>query len=200
MTFFDYCIIICLAVFVFAGLGKGLIRGLADIVAVIVALVGATRFMSNFTGILSAFIPISPILLTIISFIIIYAILYYSVIFGGQVLAKLVKFALLGWLDRLLGALFGFFKGAFLISLFLFLVTLLPLPKAVFASYDKGLLVQPIKNVTPTVFDALQWMLPGGRPFNYELCESMMKNTSGTFSKHMKDTRLKRFFSTLQEE
>ena len=110
MNWLDIVIIVVLAVSVFSGLKTGFIKMLFGVVGIIVGIVLAGRFADDFAGVL-AFIPsdwahVAAFAIILIAVMIVAAIL-------GAVLSKLISLVLLGWVNRLAGALLGLFVGAF---------------------------------------------------------------------------------------
>ena len=109
MNWLDIVIIVLIVVPVFTGLMAGIVKALFTVAGVIIGVVLAGRFSDSLGGILS-FIS-NPGTAKVVAF----AIILIAVMIIAVVLAKVVKWALsavmLGWVNRLGGAILGLFLG-----------------------------------------------------------------------------------------
>lgn len=109
MNWLDIIIIVLIAVPAFIGLKAGIIKALFTVAGVIVGVVLAGRFSDSLAGVLT-FISDSGI-----AKVVAFAIILIAVMIIATVAAKLVKWAvsavLLGWIDRLGGAILGLVLG-----------------------------------------------------------------------------------------
>jgi len=111
MSWLDIVILVILAIAAFSGLKVGVIKVLFTIVGIIVGVILAGRFSDDFAGVLT-FIS-DPGWAKIAAFaIILVAVLVISGILAA-VLSKLISLVLLGWVNRLVGAVLGLVVGAF---------------------------------------------------------------------------------------
>ncbi|MFC1942059.1 CvpA family protein [Chloroflexota bacterium] len=110
MSWLDIIILILIAVPTLIGLKVGIIKAVLSMVGAIVGIILAGRYYVGFSEYL-AFIP-QPSLAKIAAF----AIILIGVMIIAAVLASMIKWAvsavLLGWVNRLGGAVFGFILGA----------------------------------------------------------------------------------------
>jgi membrane protein required for colicin V production len=109
MSWLDIVILVILAISAFSGLRVGLIKVLFGVVGIIVGILLAGRFSDDFAGVLT-FIPadwagIAAFAIILVAVMIIAAIL-------GAILSKLISLVLLGWVNRLGGAVLGVVVGA----------------------------------------------------------------------------------------
>lgn len=108
MGILDIAICIILAVSLAVGIAKGLITQLTAIVAIVVAAWAGMRFSIPLGqwlgGILS---ELSPVVIKVICFCIIFIAVTLVVSLLGKLLDKCIKLVLLGWVNRLLGAVFA---------------------------------------------------------------------------------------------
>jgi membrane protein required for colicin V production len=124
-TSFDIAVLILSAILIAHGIWVGCIRQLASIFALIVGFVVAGRLCNNFYHTILPFIR-SPNLAFIVSYLILFIVIYLAVILLGMGLKKVVDIVLLGWFDRVLGGLLGAAKALFIASLvFMFLSSIL---------------------------------------------------------------------------
>jgi membrane protein required for colicin V production len=109
MNWLDIVIIVILAISAFSGLKVGLIKVLFGVVGIIVGILLAGRFSDSLAGVLTF---IDPQWAKIAAFaIILVAVLIVAAILGA-VLSKLISLVLLGWVNRLGGAVLGVVVGA----------------------------------------------------------------------------------------
>lgn len=110
MNWLDIVILVIIVISVLTGLKVGIIRALLSVAGVIVGVILAGRYYAAFAGHLT-FIS-QPSLAKIVAF----AIILIVVMVIAAVLAWLIKWAvsamMLGWVNRLGGAVLGFVLGA----------------------------------------------------------------------------------------
>jgi len=120
MNWVDVVLIIFLVISVFSGIAQGLIRSLLSIVGLIFGIVLASNFYQQLGGALG-FIS-NPDVANIVAFVIILAAVLIAAAIVGALLKGLLKALMLGWADRLGGAVFGMFLGALSASAILAIV------------------------------------------------------------------------------
>ena len=103
---------ILITCFLFYGFIRGLFNGffveLTSAVALFIGAVGSFYFSPLATKLIQIFFDWKY--LKIVSFILTFITIIIIVIWAGKILTKLAKIILLGWINRVLGGLFGFFK------------------------------------------------------------------------------------------
>lgn len=111
---------IVLGILLLYGLIKGAMKGLfielASLIAIIASIYGATHFSDYIGNYLSIYINWPSKYIKIIAFAITFIAILILVSLLGRALTKIAKFAALGILNKLLGAIFGFLKMAFIAS------------------------------------------------------------------------------------
>lgn len=125
MQAFDIIAIGATAVFVVIGIKKGFIEELFHLAALLGGFVGAYLsypFIYKKLG----FLEKASQTKTIVAFVIAYIVIAFSLIVIGWLIKKTVHLTLLGWIDRLLGGIFGFGKAILILFIFVLSVTLLP--------------------------------------------------------------------------
>ena len=110
----DILILIILVLSAFGGLKNGLIKSLLSLIGLVVGVAVAGRFYEPFSGVL-AFIS-SERAAHIAAFVIIFLLVIIIFTILGIILTRLVSAILLGWLNRLLGAIFSVIMGAIFIA------------------------------------------------------------------------------------
>jgi membrane protein required for colicin V production len=94
----------------------GFVRQLSFIIALLLAFIVAGRFYLSFSGVLGGFIT-TPQLAFLLTYLILFGLVYLAVIFSGNGLKKFMKVSMLGGFDRFMGGMFGMGKGMFILIL-----------------------------------------------------------------------------------
>lgn len=119
MATFD---IILLAIFIpgiILGLVKGLITQVVSLVSVVVGAILASRFAPNLTEVAMLQFDTQEKATYVVCFILIFLVTVLVLALVGHLVTKLFKIATLGWLNRLLGAVFAIFTTALVLGLLL---------------------------------------------------------------------------------
>ncbi|WP_143962663.1 CvpA family protein [Litoribacter populi] len=117
MNTIDIIILFLLVIGTFSGYRKGLFIGLLSIVAFFVAIILGFRFMHWGAEILAQNVESFTFMLPFVAFIIIFFLVTITLRIVAYMIKKAIDFTLLGSFDNLGGAVLGFFKWAFMISL-----------------------------------------------------------------------------------
>ena len=120
MNVFDLIVLILILLFLVRGVWVGLISQIAFLAALILGFAAAGAFYGDAAGMLSPLIS-HPQLSFLITYILLFLAVYLLVMLIGLGLRKVVNISMLGWFDRLMGAVFGLSKAVFVASL-LFIV------------------------------------------------------------------------------
>ena len=108
MNWLDIVIIVILAVAAFTGLKVGIIKVLFTIVGIIVGVILAGRFSDDFAGVLT-FISADWAKIAAFAIILVVVLIISGIL--AAVLSKLISVVLLGWVNRLVGAVLGLVVG-----------------------------------------------------------------------------------------
>jgi len=122
VNFLDIFIVIILAYCLIRGIFSGLIRELSAIVGVFAGFYGAYTYYPEVAKLLSRWIS-DTAYLNILSFLIIFCLLFILVSILGVIIKYVLKIAFLGWVDRICGAGFGAVKGILIVSVILITLT-----------------------------------------------------------------------------
>ena len=128
MAWVDLAIVIALAAATLIGLAEGFFRSICSLGGLVLALVLASWNYASVAQLFHPLIRIEPVADTI-SFLVVALVVVALVNLVGAFLSKAFRIIGLGCLDRLAGAVFGFFQGVLLITLCI-LVTVAFFPKA----------------------------------------------------------------------
>ena len=116
MNLIDVVAFIILTYGVLRGLNKGLIIEISGILAFALGLIGAFKFSNLGSKIFSNLVDWNPKAIQLVCFIAFFLIITYLISLMAKMITKTLKFVALGWLNRIFGALFGFFKWSIIIS------------------------------------------------------------------------------------
>lgn len=117
MIALDVVIALILLIGAISGLRKGFIVQLFSIAAIVLSAWLAYTFSSAFSEWLASYIHAEGFWLNIITFLLIFIGIGILCRLLGRLVEKVFKFAMLGWLNRLLGAVFSVAKYALLLGL-----------------------------------------------------------------------------------
>lgn len=110
MNILDGVFLIILLLTLFRGLIRGLVKEVIFILALILSFVAAHIGHEPLQPEMAELIPDEQIAATV-AYVLIFVCVMLLVLFLGRVLSGLMRTLMLGWLDRLGGAVMGFFKG-----------------------------------------------------------------------------------------
>lgn len=164
MNTVDIIILACFLPALIHGLRKGFI---AQGIALISIFVGAWLAF-HFAGMVSEWLAqhltgVSQSVLYIISFVLVAAVVIFLLAIVGRALRGIIKFAMLGWVDRLLGAILGMLAAAMIISIALILfnwlndVTAIVKPEIL----EGSKIFTPLKDLGYDIFPYLKGFIAG---------------------------------------
>ena len=107
MNILDIIILICLIPAIIQGIIKGFISQAISIISLILGVWASARFAGFVCKWLAQYITCSEQVLNIAAFALIFIIVIILLVLLGKLLEKVIKLVMLGWLNRVLGALFA---------------------------------------------------------------------------------------------
>lgn len=116
----DIILLICFVPALVRGIQKGLVEQLISLVSIFVGAWMAYRFAEPLSVWLTQFINVEPKILGVASFAVIVILTVFLLALLGKLLAKTLKLASLGFVDKLLGVVFALLKAALIIGLLIF--------------------------------------------------------------------------------
>ena len=124
----DYVILVIIGLSMLIGLWRGFLREIISLLSWIAAFIIAFVFVEDAAFFLQPYIPL-PSVRTVLAF---GGLFIATLIIGGLVnllVSQLVKYTGLSGTDRMIGILFGFFRGVALVTILLLAVNMTPLVK-----------------------------------------------------------------------
>jgi len=167
MNYLDIILLIPILWGAYKGFSKGLIVAVASLLALLLGVYGALHF-SQFTGdYLQNNWDVDVHYLPLIAFALTFVGIVVAIHFAAKLLDKLAKAIALAWLNTIAGILFGILKSVFILSVIVFLINKIDTKSQMIDSKDKtdSILYQPIENVAPVIFPALNDLQRKGEDF-----------------------------------
>jgi len=121
----DIIIMVILAIFAFNGTRRGFITEITMIFALVCGFFFANIFYSDISNFIDDWVS-NDSLRMLISYLLIFLVVLAMVRFLAIMLQKFLELVLLGWLNRVLGLLFGILKGFLVITVFIFIIQSIP--------------------------------------------------------------------------
>ncbi len=154
MNYIDFIILVFLVFGLMKGYTDGLVKELASLLALIVGIWGAIKFSSFTAGKLYDFFDMTGNYVGIIAFLITFILIVIVIHFVGTVVDKFIDSIALGFLNRLLGIVFGVFKTALILSVIFVVLNAIDarhhfLPKE---KIEQSHFYNPIADIAPALF------------------------------------------------
>ena len=161
MCTLDIILSICLAASVIQGLVKGFTDQIIALVSIILGTWAAFKFSDLVCGWAGLYLHMSGQVLHVIVFILMIVAVIVVMHLLGKVIKASIKFVMLGWLDRLLGAVFALLKATLIIGILIILFNTLNTSFQIVdeAVMEKSVLYSPIKRIAYGVFPYFKELL-----------------------------------------
>lgn len=151
ITVVDAIILIAFLPALIGGLRSGLVRQLSALIALIAGVWIGWHFSNGVATLLRNLFKWEGQLVQIVAFLLLLFGVIFLVNLIGRTIASLLKFLLLGWVDRILGVLFAIIKYAFLFSIIIYVLTVIDnnFPFLPEESLSKSIFYTPLKEFAP---------------------------------------------------
>ncbi|MCK5846128.1 MAG: CvpA family protein [Bacteroidales bacterium] len=158
MNYLDAILAIPLLWFTYKGFSKGLIIELATLIALLLGIYISAHFSDYTADFLRQKLDFHSEYMSIISFSLTFVGVVFLVMIFGKSLEKVINVLLLGFINKILGGVFGLIKVAFILSIFIFILTTFEVEQKLIkpSTQEKSLLYPPIKLIAPTVFPVIK--------------------------------------------
>lgn len=158
MHYIDILIIIPLIWGAYKGFSKGLIIEIASLASLIVGVYGAIKFSNLTADLLINKLELNSEYLPIISFAITFVIIVVLVQMIAKLINSMVKAVALGFINRILGAIFGTAKFVLLLSVIIVLINKFD-KNSMFLSEKikkESLLYQPLNDIILKIYPSIE--------------------------------------------
>jgi len=151
MNLLDFLILIPVVWGCIRGFSKGLIIELATLIGMIVGILAAWYFSADLTAWLKDYFSFGPTVTRMISYALIFLAVMLVFWIIGKIITKVVDLVMLGWLNKLLGAVFGLLKGVIVAALLLMIIVFFDKNEKVITrqAKEKSMFYQALSNVIP---------------------------------------------------
>jgi membrane protein required for colicin V production len=154
MNWIDATIVIILILSMVMGFINGFVKEVASLAALILGIWGAIKFSGFTAAKLYDYFDMSGHYVGLIAFIITFGIIVVVIHFIGIVADKIVTAVSLGFINRLLGIVFGLLKSVLIMSVFFVVLNVIN-DKRPFLPKDKiegSVFFNPISDIAPVLF------------------------------------------------
>lgn len=154
MNYIDFIIIILLVFGLARGFTDGLIKELTSLLALIAGIWGAIKFSSFTAGYLYDYFDMTGKYVGVLAFMITFIIVVILIHFLGMIVDKFVDSVSLGFLNRLLGLVFGLIKTVIILSVVFVIFNTIDakhhfLPRE---KIQQSKFYNPIADIVPAIF------------------------------------------------
>jgi membrane protein required for colicin V production len=156
MNSLDLFFIIVLSFFFIRGVFRGFILELTMVIGLIVGYLFAISYLSIATTFLAKYLASVPVsVLNIMSFVAIFVATNLFLRFIAGIVTKTLKFAMLGWMNKLLGGIFGVCKSVLVLSIIILIIDLVPFGERILNSsgIQNSLLFPLFNMIGPKLFN-----------------------------------------------
>ncbi|MCU0371261.1 MAG: CvpA family protein [Bacteroidales bacterium] len=121
MNLLDLLLLIPVVWLCIRGFSKGFILELASLIGLVLGILAAYYFSDHLKDLLKEYFTLTDRAMKVTSYILIFLAVMLVVYLIGKALEKVVEVVMLGWLNKLLGAIVGLAKGIVVVCIILFL-------------------------------------------------------------------------------
>ncbi len=153
----DLLLLIPLLFFGWTGYRKGFIIEISTLAALILGLYFAFYFSDLTANFLISYIHIDQKYLAVVSFVVTFIAVVIVVLAIGKVVEKFINILMLGFINKLGGALFGILKGALYLSILIFIINYFDSGRNIIKreAVAKSVLYAPIASLAPMLYSHL---------------------------------------------
>jgi len=153
----DVIIIIPLLLFAWNGYKKGFIVEVASLAALILGLYIAFFFSDFAAEMLNNLFDLDQKYVAVFAFLITFIVVIFLVLTVGKIVQQFINILLLGFLNKLAGAVFGLLKGALLLSILIFVINYFNYGEFIIKQEDKekSIFFTPVESIAPALYSWL---------------------------------------------
>ena len=157
MNWIDLIIVVLLILSVVSGFTNGLVKEVASLAGLILGVWGAIKFSSFTAEKLYDWFDMSGQYVGIIAFLVTFGVIVVAIHFVGILADKIIDAVALGFLNRILGMVFGFLKSVLILSVIFCVLNALDvrhpfLPKA---KIEESKFYNPISDIAAAIFPVI---------------------------------------------
>ncbi len=137
------------------GFFKGFILELSGLLALIAGIYGAIHFSDTIAAMLAGFITWEEQYLSLLAFAVTFILIVVIISLIARIITKVAHIIALGLVNRLLGAVFGLLKMAFLASIFFYFLNQTQTAVISQETTETSILYPPVERLAPTFLPAI---------------------------------------------
>ncbi|MGA0895931.1 MAG: CvpA family protein [Flavobacteriaceae bacterium] len=162
MNGIDLIVLLFLGYGLISGFIKGIVVEIAGIIALILGLVGASKFSTLLGEFLSGYVNWNLKTVQIVSFILLFVVIIYVVGLLAKMITKTLKIIALGWINKLLGGVFGLVKWCVILSALALIIEGINewIPLFPESSFQGAISYSYLKNLGELLFEGLAQSTP----------------------------------------
>ena len=178
MNTFDLFILIPIALGLIFGLFKGFVKEVVSLAAVVLAIIAAEMLSDSIKPLIAGFFDFSDKMAKTVSYILIFTLTILAALLISRLTDNLLSSISLGWLNSLLGGVFGALKIAIVVSVLMNVYDALD-SKFGFANPEKkedSLSYYPILKLAPSLWEEAKKTIDKSKESNPEKTEEPTEN------------------------
>ncbi len=157
MNWIDLIIVILLILAVIRGFTDGFVKEVASLLALVLGIWGAIKFSTFTAARLYDWFDMTGQYVGIISFLVTFMIIVVIIHFVGTLADKMIEAISIGFLNRILGMVFGLIKNVLILSVIFTVLNVIDvkhhfLPKA---RIEESKFYMPISDIVPAIFPVI---------------------------------------------
>jgi membrane protein required for colicin V production len=157
MNWLDILIALIITIPAFFGFRKGFVRKLMGIAGIIVGFILAVKFYNPIASLLSNIITENSVFVSVLSFLIIIAIVYAASVWLARFIANLNSGV--SMLDKIFGSITGFLQGLIIASVLCYNLSIADIPSK--KTQDSSLFYNRVIHIAPIIFNKIISYFPG---------------------------------------
>lgn len=164
MAILDIILLLCFIPAIVTGISKGFVRQVIDLVAILAAAWAAFQFSKILGPWLGQYITLDPSILNVVSFVLIAIVVAVILHLIGSLITNAMKALSLGFVNRLLGLVFGVLKVALILGLLILLFETLNSSLQIVKpeATANAVVYNALKNAANAIFPILKSFVTGG--------------------------------------
>ena len=189
MAILDIILLVILAYFALKGFKDGFILSVINVLLLLISLFLAVLYVNEFSNFLSSYLYLlGDSTVDIIAFSVLFLIIFIAFSFVANILKIVNKIPLVGFLNKVLGALFGLIKGILILSILVFLFNMYR-PKDLFEKeLQNSNVYSYLAEIAPSVYNTVVSLIPIGQSFYEEFNENVKNEIDDRINESEKDS------------
>ena len=182
MNWVDIVLFVLLVAALIVGSKKGLIRELMALIVLTTAVILSVNYIDLIAVKVYEQLGGSPLVTAIISFVLLLAFIYALFKLLAIMFYKFANMQKLGKKDQLGGALVGFVRGWVIISFFVFIVFLMPMPERFYIDFEESFLGPTFAKTIPVLYESSSGLHPDNPEFMPKIEMALLQRPTGSMS------------------